>query len=85
MCCAEAVGGGSHWPVIVASADSDFAGVLSNSVAWLQLQRPSRSCPSGCQLVTAEVFEAGHGFPAFAHAAFLALTGLNLISVFSLV
>lgn len=71
--------------MIVASADSDFAGVLSSSVAWLQLLRPSRSCPSGCQLVTAEEFEAEHGFSASAHAAFLAMTGLDLKNPFTTV
>ena len=69
--------------MVVASADSDFAGILSRSVAWLQLLRSSRSCPRGCQLVTAEEFEAEHGFPASAHAAFLALTGLDLTNPFT--
>ena len=76
--CAAAEGDSRQWPVIVASADSDFAGVLSSSVAWLQLLPPSRRCPVGCQLVTAGDFEAVHGFPASAHAAFLTLTGLHL-------
>lgn len=60
----------------MASADADFAAVLSGTVAWLQLMpRASPACPTACRLVTAADYQASRGFPASSRSAFLALTG----------
>ena len=66
--------------IVIASADGDMAGLLSEHVAQLVLvQRQSPSRPAAWRLQTADSFQGEHSMPAHALSDFYALTGVFIL------